>query len=100
MESNFGSIIFLILLGISIFVTYFAVRLSRLQLPTAGIIGGIVNITLLTLYSTSQGNSFPQAITIALALGLLFTLMSVSAGAYFLAHASQPTDEQKQQPSK
>ena len=99
MGANFGSIIFLILFAISLFATYLAVRLSWLRLPNASIISGVINITLLTLYSTSQGNSLFEAVTIALALGLLFTLMSVSAGAYFLAQASAAT-RGKEQPGK
>jgi hypothetical protein len=100
MEANTGSLIILMLFAISLVATYFAVRLSWVRLPNASIIGGIVNVTLLTLYSTSQGNTLFQAVTIALALGLLFTLMSVSAGAYFLAQASAPTREKKGQPGK
>lgn len=88
MEANFGSIIFLILFGVSLFVTYLAIRLKWLRLPNASIISGVINILLLTLYSISQGNSLFQAVTIALALGLLFTLMSVSVGAYFLAQTT------------
>ena len=91
--TDLGSLILLILFAVSIIGTYLAVRRSLVKTAVASVGGGIVNIVLLTAYILSQGGTLPIAITIGLALGLLFTLMSISIGAYFLAHAKDvPAD--------
>ena len=93
MPADVFSPILLILFAVSIVVTYLAVRRNWLKIANASVIGGVANIVLLTIYTASQGVPVPQAITIGLALGLLFTLMSVSIGAYFLAHSPDASRE-------
>ena len=90
MLDDFGSLVLLLLFGVSVTATYFAIRRSWLRVANASVIGGVANIVLITSYAASQGNPLPEAITIGIALGLLFTLMSVSVGAYFQAHAEPP----------
>lgn len=94
MSADVGTLIILSLFGVSIVATYLAVRRNWLRIANASVVGGSLNIILVTVYVTSQGVSLPQAITIGLALGLLFTLMSVSIGAYFLAQSSGAAKEQ------
>ena len=100
MSADIASFVLLFLFAVSIVVSYLAVRRGRLRLVNASVIGGAVNIVLLSAYITSQGVSLPQAITIGLALGLLFTMMSVTMGAYFLAHASDAPSAPTEQSGK
>lgn len=89
MLADFGSLLLLILFAISVTATYLAVRRGWMRTAPASVIGGVINIVLISIYAASQGNPIPQAVTIGVALGLLFTLMSISVGAYFLAHSAE-----------
>jgi len=79
--------LFLILFGLSIAVTYFAIRLGWLRALVAGLSGWVASSMFLFFYSFLKGDSLPQALTVGLSLGFLFTATSVSIGAFFHANA-------------
>jgi hypothetical protein len=79
--------LFLILFGLSIAVTYFSIRMGWLRALVAGLSGWVASSVFLFFYSFLKGDGISQALTVALSLGFLFTLTSVSIGAFFHANA-------------
>lgn len=75
--------VYVLLFSISLVVTYIAVRRNWVRVPSAVVLGSMVNSLFFFLYSVARGNNFTHALTIGLVLGMIFTGLSVTMGAFF-----------------
>ncbi|MHB8625660.1 MAG: hypothetical protein ACYDBJ_07040 [Aggregatilineales bacterium] len=80
---NPSSVIWLVLIGVSMLITYLVVRRSHMRLLLPVVIGSVVDIVLFGLFSLSENNLPAQALVVALILGILFNALTVTAAAFF-----------------
>ena len=80
---SLGTFIFLALFGLSTVLTYLAIRRGWTRVLPGAAIGTIANSVWLMLYSLVKGNLFLAALIIGVALGLLFTALTVSIALFF-----------------
>jgi hypothetical protein len=78
-----GSIIFLALFGLSTVLTYLAIRRGWTRALPGASLGAVANSVFLMLYALVKGNLFLAALIIGVALGLLFTVLTVSIALFF-----------------
>jgi hypothetical protein len=87
--SDVGSLPLLLIFGVGVFLTYFAARHNWGKLITIGVVGAFVNTVVIMLYAIIKRNPVGQAVLVGIVLGVLFTLMGISIGAYFRMNAPE-----------
>lgn len=88
---NPSSIIWLVLFGVSVLITYLVVRRSHIRLLLPVVIGSLVDVILFGLFSLSENNPPAQAVVVALVLGILFNALTVTGAAFFRQNTSVPS---------
>jgi hypothetical protein len=88
--------VYVLLFSVSLVITYIAVRRKWVRVPSAVVLGVMVNSMFFFLYSVARGNSFTHALTVGLVLGCLFSGLSVTMGAFFRNTVPVPAVARKQ----
>jgi hypothetical protein len=73
----------LVFLGISLIITYIAVRLNWLKWQIAGLSGYVSSAIFLYLFAILKGNGTPASLMLGVGMGFIFTLLSVVMGIFF-----------------
>jgi membrane-associated HD superfamily phosphohydrolase len=85
---NPGSLLFLAIMAINIAAVYILTRRGATRLlPTLGI-GTVISVASFALYTLSEGNTFTHALIVGVALGVLFTGMTISAAMFFRTNST------------
>src|SRR5260221_7213850 len=69
--------------SITIVLTYLSVRVRLVSIPGALIVGFMVNSLAFFMFAIARDNGFMQALFVAFLQGTIFTVASVSMGAFF-----------------
>jgi len=80
---NPSSLIWLVLIAVSIPTTYLIVRRTQVQVLFPAIVGSFVDSLIFGLFSLSVHDSPAQALVAGLVSGILFNTLTVTAAAYF-----------------
>jgi xanthine/uracil/vitamin C permease (AzgA family) len=72
-----------VLFSLSIVLTYLAVRLRVANIPSALILGFMLNSLAFFMFAVARDNSFNQALFVGFFQGTIFTIASVTMGAFF-----------------
>jgi hypothetical protein len=86
---NIHSNLYLILFGISVALTYLAVRRSYVSAPAGVITGSITNSLFTFLYAISKGNGLIQALVTSLIVSILFAIAAGVISASFRSRSRQ-----------
>jgi hypothetical protein len=76
-----------ILFSLSIVVTYLSVRLRLANIPSALILGFMFNSLAFFMFAVARENGLNQALFVGFFQGTVFTLASVTMGAFFRSEA-------------
>jgi xanthine/uracil/vitamin C permease (AzgA family) len=71
------------LFSATIVVTYLSVRLRWANIPSALVVGFMVNALGFFLFALARDNGLNQALLVAFVQGTIFTVASVTMGAFF-----------------
>ena len=71
------------LFSLSIVLTYLAVRLRVANIPSALILGFMLNSLAFFMFAVARDNSFNQALFVGFFQVTIFTIASVTMGAFF-----------------
>jgi hypothetical protein len=74
---------YMLLFCAALVVTYLVVRLNVARASSAVIVGVMINSLFFFLYAIARENAFSYALLVGVALGLVFTLLSVMLGVVF-----------------
>jgi hypothetical protein len=71
------------LFSFSIIATYLSVRLRWVSIPGALIVGFMFNALFFFMFAIARGNGLTQALFVGFLQGTIFTVASVTMGAFF-----------------
>ena len=80
-----------IFFSVSILFTYLCVRTKRITIPSALIVGFMVNSFAFFLFAIARNDGFMQAISVGFLQGLIFTVAAVTMGVFFRQGAHRPS---------
>jgi hypothetical protein len=75
--------------SITIVLTYLSVRVRLVGIPSALIIGFMVNSLGFFMFAIARDNGYMQALYVAFLQGTIFTVASVTMGAFFRGASRQ-----------
>lgn len=83
------------LFSISIVATYLSARLRWVSIPGALIVGFMFNALFFFMFAIARGNDLTQALSVSFLQGTIFTVASVTMGAFFRNSSHKTADVQK-----
>ena len=85
--------IFLLMLGVSLVISYGLVRRGRVAALIMLAIGGLIDVLLFGLFALAQGDPVQQAVVVGILLGIMFNTLAVLIALFFRRNATerQPT---------
>jgi nitrate/nitrite transporter NarK len=90
------ALIFFVLFGLTIFVTYMAVRRSWAPTRIVTIAGAILSIITMVMFSLGQGNTIAQALVVGFLVGSIFAAAAVSIASFFRSSEARANAEPRQ----
>jgi hypothetical protein len=72
--------------SVSILFTYLVVRTRRVSIPSALIVGFMINSLAFFLFAIARDDGFMQSLSIGFLQGLIFTITAVVMGGFFRQH--------------
>lgn len=84
------ALLFLFLFAIVIIASYMVIRRGLLRTRGVVVISFPASILLMVLFGFAQGNDWPQAITVGVLMGAIFSALSIGISSFFAgSEASQ-----------
>ncbi len=84
-----------LLFSVSIILTYLSVRLRWVTIPGALIVGFMFNALAFFMFAIARDNGLMQALFVGFLQGTIFTIASVTMGAFFRGTSRQEVLEEK-----
>ena len=78
---------------VTIVSTYLSVRVRLVSVPSALIVGFVINSLAFFIFAIARDNGLTQALSFAFLQSTIFTVTSVVMGAFFRGPARQPIAE-------